>query len=58
MSFLRFFILKQSQDMVDGLNDVLSVFWSEWKVWIWRREMPFTSFIGSELLEFIKMQTK
>ena len=45
--------MKQSQDLVNGLNDVLSKFWNEWKVWIWGKEMSFTSFIGSELLDFI-----
>ena len=54
MSYLRFLILKQSRDVVNKLNDVLSVFYSEWKVWIWSKEMSFTSFIRCEILDFIK----
>ena len=45
--------MKKAQNLVIGLNDVLSEFWSKWKVWIWSKEIPFTSFIGSELLAFI-----
>ena len=43
---------------MNGLHDVLSVFWSEYKVWIWSKEMPFSSFIGRELLEFIQNADK
>ena len=45
--------MKQPQDLVDRLDDILSEFWIERKVWIWSRGIPFTSFIGSELLDFM-----
>ena len=32
LSCLRFLILKQSRNVVNGLNDVVSIFWSELKV--------------------------
>ena len=54
MAYLRKFMSKQSTDIMKEFSDLLLQFWSDYNVLVWNLNKPFTSFIGSELLQFIR----
>ena len=58
MSNVQKFILKQSTDLMEHFSDLLLQLWSDHHVLCWNLEKKFTSFIGSELLCFIRNTPK
>ena len=58
MTYLRKYILTTTTAFMGKFSKVLSIFWSGYNVWVWEMNRPFTLFIGSELLAFIKNTDK
>ena len=58
MNNLRQFILKQSTDLVERFSNLLLELWNDYHVLCWNLEKKFTSFVGNELLCFIKNTPK
>ena len=58
MDNLRQFILKQSTDLMERFSDLLLELWNDYHVLCWNLEKKFTSFVGNELLCFIKNTPK
>ena len=53
MSWLRELILNQSIEKIHAFTDVLSSFWNDYHLFVWRTGKPFTSFQGNELALFV-----
>ena len=54
MGNLQKFVLKQSTELMQRFSNLLLNFWTDYHVLCWNLDKQFTSFIGSELLLFIK----
>lgn len=54
MTCLRKFMMKTTPDLMKRFSELIHKFWSDHNVMIWNMNRPFTSFIGLELLQFIK----
>ena len=54
MTYLYSYLTKTTTDLREEFSMVLRNFWSDYNVLIWNMGRPFTSFVGSELLDFIK----
>ena len=50
---LREFILNQSTEIISQFQDVLSRFWNDFLLFVWRNNKKFTSFNGNELSAFV-----
>lgn len=46
--------MQTTPEMMKLFSDLIQGFWSDHIVLIWNMNRPFTSFVGSELLQFIK----
>ena len=53
MDYLRKFIIKQSQEMKEKFSDMLLTFLTQYNVLVWNYNYNFSSYLGSELLNFI-----
>ena len=54
MTYLQKFLLETTTDVNAKFSTLLLKFWSEYNVLIWNMNLPFTSFVGLELLNFVK----
>lgn len=54
MTHLRIFLLKSPTEIQNNYTQLLRNFWNEYNIFIWTMNRPFTSFIGRELLNFIR----
>lgn len=57
MNYLRKYMLSTTTEMMEAFSKVVCKFWSDWNVLVWNLNRPFTSFVGMELLAFIKNLT-
>jgi len=53
MTLLRAFILNQSTLIIGKFSALLSKFWSDFLLFVWRNNKGFTSFNGNELKAFV-----
>lgn len=54
MDYLRKFMMRQSQELQEQFSDLLLTFLSSYNVMVWNLNYNFSSYIGSELLNFIE----
>ena len=55
MANLRNFLLMQTVDLILEFSEtILVTFWSDYNILVWNLNKPFQSFIGLELMAFIK----
>ena len=54
MTHLRTFMMTTTPELMEMFSCLIHTFWSEFNVLIWNMDRPFTSFLGTELLQFIR----
>ena len=50
--------MTKSEDLVNGLNDALSAFWSEYKVWVWKKKWHLAHLLDVNYWISKRMQRK